>query len=454
MSGKVAKENEAPESQEVAKKVAAAAAAAKPAQEPLILAAAFLDAMVAVSGIPVMVKQGDFVNFPSGSSLAAYQLCFFVPQLLTTLLAEQLTSHFDALALLIFTLMCSTGSSVVLSLSLSHRALSLFFASRFVNGLLRHEKTYFGITASALRIAPAQIGTATKYGLMAGMLVSGLAGDLMDDAIDVAHFFTFVEVLATVLVLVRYLRGRHVVKAVRTRHEYARWLPSLWNASAEVHHTLAVLAAVLMAASVNQVAYPLMGPDYQLPYTFTGAHLAFNMVVQMIWMPHIVKWATARAATWRPNLLLTGTPEERVTVAAAALLFAGCVAAPYATTHSPVLYYTVSTLLVDIPAGILTSFASAAAQAAFGKLPGDGVKVGLLVAHATQLTKSFAAPLRISMGDLYHDRKHTVRFVSLPLTAYTLVYARTHNVSYAVAALAVVAVLVVSSTSTALEGDL
>ncbi|KPA77116.1 hypothetical protein ABB37_07431 [Leptomonas pyrrhocoris] len=432
----------------------AAVVAAKSAREPFILAAAFLDGMVAVSGVPVMVKQGAFVSFPSGASLAAYQLCFFLPQLLTTLAAEQLTPHFDALALLLFTLVCTTGSAVVVSLSLSHRALYLFFASRFLNGVLRHDKTYFGITGTALHMSAAELGAAARYGMMAGMAVSGLAGDVLEDAIEVAQFFALVEILATVLVLVRYLRGRHVTSPVRTRLEYAKWLPSLWRASPAAHHTLVALAAVLVAASVNQVAYPLMGPEYQLPYTFTGAHLCFNMAVQMVWMPHILKWAMQRAATWKSNLLLSGTAEDKLTVVSAALLLAGCVAAPYATTHSPLLYYTVSTLLVDVPAGVLTSLATAAAQASLDKFSGDSAKVGLLIAHATQLTKSFAAPLRISMGDYYHDRKHTVRLVSLPLMAYTLVYARTHSVAYSVAALAMMAFYMVSSTNATSDGDL
>ena len=442
------------EKQEVKEEVKKAAAAAKPVREPLIIAAAFLDGMVAVSGVPVMVKQGDFVNFPSGSSLATYQLCFFLPQLFTTLLAEQLTLHFDALALLLFTLVCTIGSSIVMSMSLSHRALSLFFASRFINGLLRHEKTYFGITGAALHVPAAQLSAASRYGMMAGMAMSGLAGDLLNDAIEVANLFTFVEILATALVLLRYLRGMHTVVPVHTRHEYAAWLPTLWGASPAAHHTLAVLAAVLMAASVNQVAYPLMGPEYQLPYAFTGAHLCFNMAVQMLWMPHILNWARQRAAMWKSNALLSGSADEKLATVAAALLFVGCIAAPYATTHSPLLYYPVSTFLVDIPAGVLVVFATAAAQDAFGRFSGDSAKVGLLIAHATQLTRSFAAPQRISMGDYYQDRKHTVRLVSLPLMAYTLVYARTHNVAYAVAALTVMALYMVSSTSESFGSDL
>ncbi|KPI84762.1 hypothetical protein ABL78_6180 [Leptomonas seymouri] len=428
--------------------------AAKPAREPLITAAAFLDGMVAVSGAAVMVKQAEFISFPSGAALAAYQLCFFLPQLLTTLAAEQLTSHFDALALLIFTLMCTTGSSVVLSLSLSHRSLKLFMASRFINGLLRHEKTYFGVTCTALHMSAAQLGAATRYGMMAGMVVSGVAGDLLVSAVEVAHLFTFVEILATLLVLVRYLRGSLAPSPIHTRREYAKWLPSLWRASPAAHHALAVLAAVLMAASVNQVAYPLMGPEYKLPYAFTGAHLCFNMVVQMVWMPHFLSWAKQRAATWRPNPLLPETVEARLMVVAAAALFAGCVAAPYATTHSPLLYYPVSTLLVDIPAGTLASLAAKTAQESFDKVASDSAKVSLLILHATQLTKSFAAPLRISMGDYYHDRKHTMRLVSLPLMAYVLVYARSQSVAYSVAALAVVAAYMFSSTNAAFGGGL
>lgn len=438
----------------VEKATTAAKPAPKPAREPLIVAAAFLDGMVAVSGVPVMVLQGKFVNFPSGSALAGYQLCYFLPQLLTTLLAEQLSSYFDALALLVFTMMCSTGSSVVLSMSLSHSSLALFFASRFINGVLRHEKTYFASTGTALRMSAGETAVAARYGMMAGMLVSGLAGDVLDDAIDVAQAFTFMEILATMLVLVRYLRGRFVLSPVRARHEYAAWMTTLWAAPPAAHHSLAALAAVLMAAAVNQVAYPLMGPIYGLPYVFTGFHLCFNMALQMVWMPHIVHWATQRAAAWRPNLVFAGDAESRLTIAAAAVLLGGCVAAPYATTHSPLLYYAVSLLLVDIPAGILTTLATSAAQTAFGKFSSDGAKVGLFLAHATQLTKSFAAPLRISMGDYYHDRKHTVRLVSVPLMAYTLVYARTQNVAYAVAALATAAFYMVSSANASLDADL
>jgi uncharacterized membrane protein SirB2 len=440
--------------QEMKTLVRKAAAAVRPAREPLIVAAAFLDGLVAVSGVPVMVMQGNFVSFSSGSWLGAYQLCFFIPQLFTALVAEQLTSHFNALALLIFTLACSTASLVVMSLSLSHRTLSLFFMARFLNGLLRHEKTYFGIAGTALRMPSTQLGAAARYGMMAGMAVSGLAGDLFDDAIGVAQFFTFVEIVATMLVVIRYLRGSHLIQAVHTRRDYAKWVPTLWRASPAVHHTLAALAAVLMAASINQVAYPLMGPHYKLPYTFTGAHLCFNMVLQMIWMPHIVSWATQRVTAWKSNVLLRGTAEEKVTILASVLLFVGCVAAPSAATHSPLLYYPVSTFLVDIPAGVLASFATAAAQASFGKFSGDHAKVSLLIGHATQLTKSFAAPLRIGVGDYYHGRKHTVRFVSLPLMAYTLVYARTHSVAYAVAALAVVGFYMFAGPTTSVGGDL
>ncbi|CBZ24583.1 conserved hypothetical protein [Leishmania mexicana MHOM/GT/2001/U1103] len=422
--------------------------------EPLIIAAAFLDGVVAVSGVPVMVAQAPYVSFPSGAHLAAYQLCFLFPQLITTLVAEQLTLHVSASALLLFTLICSTGSAAIVALSLSQRAVSLFFASHILNGVFRHTKTLFGVTAKALHMPTTDVSAAARYGMMAGMLLSGIAGDIMRDAVQVAQLFIGVEAVAATLVLAHLLlRSRTVVVTARASQEYAQWLPSLTRAPAAVHRSMWALIAVMLASSVNQVMYPIAAPAYGLPYSFAGAHLCFNMVLQMVLMPSVVEAAKRMARRWKSNVLLTGSEEDKLSVTAGLLLLAGCTVVPYASDCGPFVFYPASLLLVDLPAGVLATLAANAVQETFGHGSGDRPKVTRLLAHITQLVKMFAAPLRICTAESLRGYKYPVRYISIPLMTYVLVYTRTHNVTYAVAGLATMLFLLTSTVSS-FDGEL
>ncbi|KAG5510491.1 hypothetical protein GH5_06691 [Leishmania sp. Ghana 2012 LV757] len=433
----------------------ARAAASRPtAREPLIVAAAFLNGMVTVSSVPMISAQAAYVSFPSGAHLAAYQLCFLVPQLLTTLVAEELTLHVSACALLLATLLCSTGSTAIVALSLSRRALPLFFASCFLNGLFRHDKTLFAVTANALHMPNTGVSAASQYGMMAGMLFSGIAGDLVSNAVHHMCLFVGLEAAAVALVLARFLLGsRTVVVTARVSQEYARWLPTLARAPAVVYRALALLIAVLLAASVNQVMYPIVGPTYGLSYSFIGAHLCFNLVLQMILVPRVVEVAKGMARSWRPNTLLVGNAEEKLMIATGTLLLAGCSGVPYAADHGPIVFYLSSLLLVDLPAGVLTALAASVVQDAFGKASGDAPKVTRLVRHITQVVKMFAAPLLICTSERLTGCEHPVRCISVPLMTYALVYTRTRSVASAAAGL-VATLLLLTSHISSFEGEL
>ncbi|CAG9570323.1 conserved hypothetical protein [Leishmania major strain Friedlin] len=433
---------------------AQAGASSLAAHEPLIIAAAFLDGVVAVSGVPVMMAQAAYVSFPSGAYLVAYQLCFLVPQLIATLVAEQLTLHVSASALLLFTLMCSTGSAAIVALSLSQRALSLFFASHILNGVFRHTKILFGVTAEALHMSTTDVSAAARYGMMAGMLLSGIAGDIMRDAVQVAQLFIGVEAVAATLVFAHLLlRSRTVVVTARASQEYAQWLPSLTRAPAAVYRTVSALIAVMLAASVNQMVYPIAAPAYGLPYTFAGAHLCFSLVLQMVLMPSVVEVVKRMARQWRSNVLLTGSAEDKLSVIAGLLLLAGCTVVPCASDFGPLAFYPTSLLLVDLPAGVLTTLAASAVQETFGHGSGDAPKVARLLTHITQLVKMFAAPLRICTAESLRGYKYPVHCISIPLMTYVLVNARTQNVAYAAAGLATT-LLLLTSTVSSFEGEL
>ncbi|KAG5484807.1 hypothetical protein LSCM1_06633 [Leishmania martiniquensis] len=424
------------------------------AREPLIMAAAFLNSMVIVSGVPMIGAQAAYVSFPSGAHLAACQLCFLVPQLVTTLVAEQLTLHVGACALLLGTLLCTTGSTAIVALSLSHRALSLFFAACVVNGFFRHDKTFFAVTANALHMPIVDVSAASQYGMMAGMLLSGIAGDITGNAVQVVRLFMGLEALAAALVLARFLLGsRTVVVTARVSQEYAQWLPSLARAPTVVYRAVALLTAVLLAASVNQVMYPIVGPSFGLPYSFIGAHLCFNLVLQTIFVPRLVEVAKRTMRRWKPNVLLVGSTEEKLTIVSGIFLLAGCSGVPYAADYGPITFYLASLLLVDAPAGILAALAASSVEAAFGKAPGDAPKVARLVRHITQVVKMFAAPLRICTSESFTGPKHPVRCISVPLMIYALVYTRTRSVTYAAAGWAATLLLLTTNISSR-EGDL
>ncbi|KAI5690798.1 hypothetical protein MNV84_01413 [Leishmania braziliensis] len=433
----------------------AQAAASPPAADKLlIIAAAFLDGVVCVSGVPMVVAQAAHVPFPSGVHLAAYQLCFMVPQLITTLVAEQLTLHVSASALLFFTLMCTTVSTAIVALSLSQRSLSLFFASNFLNGVFRHNKILFGATASALHMSTTDVRAAARYGMMAGMVLSGIAGDAMQNAVHVARLFIGVEALSAALVLARFLFGsRTVVVTARANQEYVQWLPCLTRAPTVVYSAMAALIAVILAASVNQVMYPLAGPAYGLPYFFTGAQLCFHLVLQVILMPRVVEVAKRIVQQWKPNVLLAGNGEERLTVIAALVMLVGCSVVPYAADHGPIVFYPASLVLVDLPGGVLTSLAARAVEDAFGGVSGDAPKVTTLLDHMTLLVKMFAAPLRICTAARFTGHKYPVRYISVPLMTYILVRSRTHNVAYAAAGMTAT-LLFLTSTVSSFEGEL
>ncbi|KAK7198899.1 hypothetical protein NESM_000856500 [Novymonas esmeraldas] len=423
-------------------------------REPLIMAAAFLDGIVAVSSIPVMKAQSAHVSFSSGAQLAAYQLCFLLPQLLSTLVAEQLTAHISALALLFFTLVCSTGSAALVGFSLSHGAMSMFFAARLANGVFRHDKTLFGVTANTLLMSAGSVGAASRYGMMAGMLLSGVAGDIIGNAVQVAHLFAGVEAVAAALVLIRLIMdSRTVVVTARVSQDYEKWLPNLTRAPAAFFGALSCLVAVSLAAAVNQVMYAVVAPGYGLSYSFTGAHLCFNLVLQTVWMPHIIEAARRVVKDWTPNSLLVGGTEERLAMAAGSALLLGCTLVPYAAEVGPTTFYPVSLLLVDIPAGIVAATAAASVQSAFGKPSGDAPKVARLLGHAAQLVKMMAAPLRICTGEVFAHKKHSVHLVSISLMAYALLYMRTGKVLHAAVGMVAVMVLFTSS-AISLEGDL
>ncbi|GET86728.1 hypothetical protein, conserved [Leishmania tarentolae] len=424
------------------------------ARERLIIAAAFLDGMVAASGAPVMMAQAACVSFPSGAYLVAYQLCFLVPQLITTLLVEELTLHVSAASLLLFTLMCSTGSAAVVALSLSQRALSLFFFARFLNGLFQHTKILFGVTAKVLHVPTTDVSAASLYGMMAGMLASGIAGDIMQDVVRVAQLFMGVEAAAATLVLARVLlRSRTVVVTARVSQEYAQWLPTLTRAPAVVHSSVVALIAFMLAVSVNQVMYPIVAHRYGLPYSFVGAHLCFGLVLQMVVMPLVLRVAKRVALQWKPNVLLAGTAEEKLTISAGLVLLVGCAVLPYALDYGPFAFYPASLFLVDLPSGIVTALASSALQETLGGVSGDAPKVTRLLAHITQLVKMFAAPLLIFTTEKFRGYKHPVRCISIPLVTYVLVYSRTHSVMYAAAALWA-ALFVLLPTASSFEAEL
>ncbi|KAG5510172.1 hypothetical protein JKF63_07069 [Porcisia hertigi] len=424
------------------------------AREPLIIAAAFLEGVVCVSGVPVMMAQMKYVSFPSSAHLFAYQLCFLVPQLVSTLVVEELTLYVSSSLLLFLTLVCSTGSAAIASLGLSQRALSLMFASRLLNGVFKHDKTLFGVTAKTFYMPTSSIGTMTRYGMIAGMLLSGIAADVLNQAVHVANLFIAVQALAAALVLARVLFGnRTPVVSARTSLQYIPWLLRLTRAPAAVYRAVATLVAVMLAASVNQVVYPIVAPSYDLPYSFAGAHLGFNLLLQLVLMPYVVAVAQRMARRWTPNLFLRGSADENLTVVAGLMLLAGCIFVPYAADQGPLVFYPTSLLLVDIPAGALISLTVIAVHAALGKSSADAPKVERFLGHITQVVKMFAAPIRICMSENFASGKHPVRYISVPLVMYALVYARTRSVAYALTALATT-LLFLTHTVFSFEGEL
>lgn len=428
--------------------------AAKKSRELLILLAAFLDGVVVVSGVPVMMAQAAHVSFPSGLYLLMYQMCYFLPQLVTTLLTERVAQYVSSLVLLFLTLMASALSAFTLSYSLETGLLVFFFLSRVISGIFRHEKLIFGLVTKSLNMQDGAAAVAGRNGMICGFLLSGIAGDTLKNAVLIAKLFTCVQCFAAVLVFCRVLQGGEVKRPVpQERLEYMNWLSTLLSSPPAARQAFLVFGSAMLAATVNQVVYPLLPPRYGLSYTFTGAHLAFNVFFQIYGVAYAEKLFTAVGGVISKLLLGHGTPHTIAANLAALLLLIGCSVVPHlAAADTLALFYVASFTLIDVPALILNKFMRESITTAMPRRTSSAM-LGMLILHLTQILKMVGAPFRICLAEMLIGHKDPVRYISIPLAVFTIFALNTTGVRWScIAFLATIAFFTASPFST--EGDL
>lgn len=405
----------------------------------LLVAVYLIDGAVAASGVSVMVLQGKEVSFPGALHLFLFQLCYIVPQLITTPLAERLCATASARNLLLPVMMLtSLLSSYLVLRSLSTHSLALFFAARVVSGFFRHPKVLFPIARAeegssvAKPVLVDDVNQLALPAMHAGFIVSAVLGDVLKDAVAVQRAFVHAEVFAVVATCALAVLAPSPTKALvrkptklsaatRSRRTLSAMMLSFPDAGALVAWgLLTTFAALRVAAGVNQCVYPLVGPSsFGVPYTICALHL----VGQDYLLRHVAALVGARQ-----HHPLMG-------VGGAVLLLLGVWAAPVVITRGPFLYYPMTFLFIDVPTAVLHALLTARGTPLAGcpEAIQEGLYGGLL-AYTAVGAKLMSAPLRLAFVAMLPGWKYPSHLVAIPAASLVAVSVATRRLSLGVAA--------------------
>lgn len=390
-------------------------------QQWVLLVSMFIDSAAMAAGISTMALQGKHVAFSSGAALALFQLCYVVPQMISTPLAESLArTHSPAKVLLPLTLLLSAVSAALACLSFALKSLPFFYLSRAASGVGRHPKLLFDSAQSELVGGKQRpLSRYTPHAMHLGLLLGALVGDLSNSAITVQVCVVVAHCMASVATYLCAFRAAPrktappppSMPAVSTAAARSLLSAPFESGNAPVWALLCTFAALRGAAGVVQCMYPLDGPALGLPFVLTAGHLILqDLIPTRIVAPFL---ASSR--------MTSATTRHWVTVAAALLLVAGVVVVPLARKRGTATYYSVTFALVDVPAAVVQASLMAGAAAIKGA-PATvlkGLNGGLLI-YVLIAAKIFSAPLLVFASQSLTGWRYPVYAVSVPLAVQVL----------------------------------
>ncbi|EPY32615.1 hypothetical protein AGDE_08518 [Angomonas deanei] len=289
-------------------------------------------------------------------------------------------------------------------ISFASGSLFLFFVARLLSGLFKHEKTLLSKVGSTFEGLGERVGWASFLGTFGGLLAAGYLADHVPDGVRIMYIIFMMELLAAGCLLIAYAQSAHVpIDRTRDAH-YTTFVKNTFRSDSNRRH-LGYLLLLTCAASVYQCMYAVLPTkSFGLPNLFTGGHYVVSLVAQST----VSKFVVGR---------LPGSP-HRILQYALSVLFIGFLVVDYAQERGPFVYYPVSLLTIDIPAGVATI--------ACTKLILQNVKktetalMSRLVRHTILTAKLFGVPLRICLTEFLLNGSVAAALLAVPSIVFML----------------------------------